>query len=210
MVRDFNGTEFSTIAEMCSKYGIKKEVYIQRIAEGKTQKEALTMVLKSSKRNNNYASMADRMTEIRLSLNESGMKKEPKELSMTQKQFALYLSKITGYGTDEKNALTLMMVSCVENARRAYDIEVYIALARELDISLDYIFGRTDVETPYTPINRFRTYYERIKAITDEGTLETLELKKRSTEARLIIADKLKVPMDYLCGLTDETSIHKS
>lgn len=209
MVKDFMGNTYTTVSEMCSKYGVKKETYIQRISEGKTQQEALTMVAKASKRNTNYENMADRMMEIRLSLNENGEKKGPDDLCMTQKQFALYLSKITGYGTDEKNALTLMMVSCVENARRAYDIEVYISLARELNISLDYIFGRTDDETPYKPANGFKTYYERIKDITDEGTLETLELKKRSTEARLVIADKLKVPLDYLCGLTDETKIKK-
>ena len=208
MVKDFKGIEYSTMAEMCSRYGIKKETYIQRIAEGKTQQEALTMEARSSKRNKNFDKMADRMTEIRLSLNENGKKKEPKESSMTQKQFALFLSKITGYGTDEKNALTLMMVSCVENARRAFDIEVYMALARKLGISLDFIFGRTDDRTPYEAINGFRTYFERVEAITDKGTLETLELKKRSTEARMKIADKLKVPLDYLCGLTDETNIH--
>lgn len=208
MIKDFKDIEDSTKAEMCSRYGVKKETYLQQIAEGKTHQESLTMVAESSKRNTNYDKMADRMIEIRLGLNENGEKKGPKELNMTQQQFALFLSKITGYGIDEKNALTLMMVSCVENARRAFDIDVYMALARKLDISLDYIFGRTDDRTPYETVNGFRTYYERVEAITDKETLETLELKSRSTEARLMIADKLKVPLDYLCGLTDEIYIH--
>ena len=207
MVKDHKGNEYSTIAEMCSKYGVKKEIYIQRIAEGKSQQEALTMVSKASARNSLYANMADRMTQIRLSLNEEGKVKAPNEPSMKQKDFGIYLSKITGYGTNEKNALTLMMVSCVENARRAYDIDVYIALAQDQNISLDYIFGRTADKTPYIPSNGFKSYYERVKEVADQKTLETLDLKKRGTESRMVVADKLKVPMDYLCGLTDQTKI---
>ncbi len=192
MVKDHLGNEYSSVSEMCAKYGIKKAAYMEKLMSGMTQEEIFTSEHSKgglSDRNNIFGPMADRIMTIRLGL------------GMSQKEFGAYLGKITGYG----DALTLMMVSSVENSRRCFDLDVYIALARAQNVSIDYLFGRVKEKKPYPVTKGYRSYYERVQAITTDVP----KLRKRGSEARLAIAEQFNVPMDYLCEITDQTKMHE-
>ena len=196
MIRDHLGNEYSSISEMCAKYGIKKAAYMEKLMSGMAQEEIFTSEHSKgglSDRNNIFGPMADRIMTIRLGL------------GMSQKEFGAYLGKITGYGTGKNDGLTLMMVSSVENSRRCFDLDVYIALAKDQNVSLDYLFGRVEEKKPYPMAKGYRSYYERVQAITDKVP----KLRNRGSEARLAIAEQFNVPIDYLCGLTEETKMHK-
>lgn len=200
MIKDFRGNEYTSVSEMCSKYGIKKDVYMERMASGTyTQEQALTETSVNAKRTAIFGPMADRMLEVRFKdvIGEDGT------TGMKQSEFAKFLARISGYG----DCLTLMMVSSVENARRAYDMDVYISLAQYLNVSVDYLFGRCESREAYKPAKGYRGYYESISSITDN--IEGLNLKNRGTEAKLKVAQALNVPLDYLLGLTDEKKLHK-
>ncbi len=200
MIVDHLGNEYTTLAEMCAKYGIKKSVYMERLNQGMDKEQALTTTTSVvSNRHPELGPMADRMFTIRCSLAEDKRYKD--KGYETQKGFGKYLGEISGYG----EPLTLMMVSSVETARRTYDLDIYRALAADLNISLDYIFGRTENPAPYPQSKGYMSYVDRVrKLLRDTPEAEMPKLKKRGVEARLALANKLNVSLDYLCEITDQ------
>ena len=195
MIKDFKGNEFASLAEMCSKYGITKKIYTARINAGMDIKTALTSpVSESSPEKTELRPMADRIYMIR------------RELNMNRSEFGKYLGSITEFNSP----LSLMMVSGTENVRTCFDMEVYIALAIDRNISLDYIFGRTENKEPYNKKVTYKTMFQRVKDVCPASLINEMpKLRDAGTEAKYKIAELLNVPLDYLCGLTDEKIIHK-
>lgn len=52
-IKDFNNTEFDSVADMCRHYGISINLYYTRLKRGYSQKEALTLPL--GKRKHEYS-----------------------------------------------------------------------------------------------------------------------------------------------------------
>ena len=51
-VRDHNGAEFNSIAEMCKYWGISESTYRSRVRKGLSLKEALTKKVTTTRTNN--------------------------------------------------------------------------------------------------------------------------------------------------------------
>ena len=192
-VKDHKGNKYLSLTEMCAAYGIQKETYINRIISGMSQEDALTTPVELSARNDVLATCALNMFLLRT------------KLKLTQDDFGQYLADLVGYA----KPYTFMMISGIENARKCFDMPVYIALARDQGISLDYLFGATNDPAPYDSVVRYKTLAERVKAVLPKDLAdEGIDLRNTSTQKMVELAFEMKVPLDYLVGMTDETVIH--
>lgn len=148
-----------------------------------------------------------------------------KQQQMTQCEFAEYLSEIIG------SSISTQMVSEVENGRKVYHTEAILKIAKEMNVSVQYLlgFGHKD---RYPASERNETFGQRIKMLRKAKKIKLIDagnlyyksgvLPKAYSSSRIVniehdrgtmpilkihrLAKFYDVPIDYLLGLTDETN----
>lgn len=131
---------------------------------------------------------------------------------LTQKQLA------TETGTSERG------IQNYEIGVRKPTYEILIALADFFDVTVDYLIGRSDDDTPVSFVSNFeedfRSRLGDMLPSIDVADAEAACIDLRSYEkiayeqspltfhTACLIADELGVSLDYLCGLSDDPQRH--
>ncbi len=146
--------------------------------------------------------------------NENRIRNLRKDLGMSQTEFGQYIRDLTGI------SCTKQFVHSVEYGINYFQPQVYVALSKDNGVSIDYLLGRSDHETPYQRCHYSPTPLktkDRISGLRKDKNLSRRklceELRCRGLDKPLVAASLFKIetgkqkseypPMRTLLSLAD-------
>jgi DNA-binding XRE family transcriptional regulator len=97
----------------------------------------------------------------------------------------------------------------MEHGRKRPSLETLIALANVFNVSIEYLIGESDDETPVSFQGLFtRCFMQRLSMVNPSFAYDSIyKNTSLSFDNACVIAGKLNISLDYLAGFSDEQAL---